>query len=570
MKTADSEESSLQRNVRRFGPLLAIVVVVAVVATLVLRTSSGSDSTATTGAAPAGPSGTQVGPIVDDGVRPISFSQAKANHLNVTFGAGCDQARGRIAIPSAFSPECFAQRAGNGGATAPGVTADTIKVVLYEPAPDPLIDQILAAIGFDDTPENTLATYQGYIDIYQHYFETYGRKIQLIQFSGTGGSSDEVAARADATKIASDIQPFAVFGGPFLTSAFTDELAAHKIIDFDLASAKATQFFVDHAPYAYNVLAAPDQTTSMVAEYLQKRLAGQPAKFAGDPALQTQTRKFGLLYLSIPGGDGDIVRKLFEQQLQKVGITLAVEVGSVDPTASAAQQIAKLKEAGVTSVMFMGDPLSPKNFTAEATRQNYFPEWIITGSTLTDSTTFARTYDPQQWSHAFGISQLFARGKPEVNWSYFLYSWYFGKPPPAVNGTQVIFPFPTTLFAGVMAAGPNLTPETFRDGLFNAPPLGGGLTVPQFSYGNRGYFPLPDYNGIDDAVEIWWDPKATGPDERGKDGTGMYQYVAGGKRYLPGQWPTGVPDVFDPANSVALYQTIPAADQPPAYPSPAH
>jgi hypothetical protein len=50
----------------------------------------------------------------------------------------------------------------------------------------------------------------------------------------------------------------------------------------------------------------------------------------------------------------------------------------------------------------------------------------------------------------------------------------------------------------------------------------------------------------------------------------MYQYVAGGKRYLPGQWPSGDPDVFDAANAVSLYQQIPAADQPPPYPSPAH
>jgi len=54
-----------------------------------------------------------------------------------------------------------------------------------------------------------------------------------------------------------------------------------------------------------------------------------------------------------------------------------------------------------------------------------------------DTAAFARTYDQQQWAHAFGISQLFARGKPEVNWSYYLYNWYFGKPPPAVNGTMM-------------------------------------------------------------------------------------------------------------------------------------
>ena len=249
-------------------------------------------------------------------MRPISFSEAKEKGLSVTFGPGCDKERGSVAIPSAFAPECYAQRPSNGGATSPGVTADKITIVRYQPAPDPIIDAILATIGANDPPDQVNATYQGYVDIYQHYFEMYGRKVEMKIFKGTGGSTDEVAARADAVNIADTIHPFAVFGGPLLTSAFADELSAHKIIQIDLASAKGTQFFVDHAPYNYNTLAAPDQTSQDVAEYLAKRLKGKPASFAGDPALKTQTRKFGLAYLSIPGGDGDILLAEFNKQLE--------------------------------------------------------------------------------------------------------------------------------------------------------------------------------------------------------------------------------------------------------------
>lgn len=565
-----NDETSLQRATRRFGPLAVIAVVILLVGALVLRTEPPATTTATGSGAGTAGSTVPGAKIVDDGKRTITFEQAKANNLSVTFGPGCDQERGRIAIPSAFAPPCVAQRAANGGATSPGVTADKVKVVLYQAAPDPLIDQILAAIGYNDSPEQVLATFQGYFEIYNTYYETYGRKVELIPFKGTGGAADEVAARADAARIADDVGPFAVIGGPLLTSTFGDELAARKILQIDLASSKGTQFFNDHSPYTWNVLAAPDQTSLVVAEYLSKRLKGRPAKNAGDPELQKQTRKFGLMFLAIPGGDGDILREKFRAQLQAVGVELAAEAGAVDPTATAAQQIAKMKQAGVTSVLFAGDPLSPKNFTAEASRQNYFPEWIITGSALTDSTTFARTYEPEQWKHAFGVSQLFARGRPSTNWSYFLYRWYFGQDPPAINGAQVIFPSPTVLFSGIMAAGPILTPENFRDGLFNAEPIGGGhLTIPQVSFGNHGFFPEGDYNALDDTVEIWWDPTATGPDERGQDGQGMYRYVDGGKRYLPGQWPEGEPQVFvNDGKAVALYEQVPEADRPPDYPSP--
>jgi len=544
-----------------------MVVTIAVVALLVARMPSAATTASTGAAAPGAATGE-----LDESLRPIGWSEAKAKNLKVTFGPGCDQnpdskQYGRIAIPSAFAPECFAQRPGNGGPSGIGVSGDTVKVVLYQGAPDPIVDQIFAAIGFNDSSEDILRTYQGYFDIYQRYFETYGRKVELVPFKGTGASSDDIAARADAATIAETLQPFAVLGGPLLAAGFGDELSKHKIIQIDLASSKSADYFVEHAPYNYNVLQAPDQLSQVVAEYLAKRLQGKPAKYAGDPELQRRERKFGLIFLSIPGSNADELQEKFNAHLTKAGVKIPVQVGSVDPTASAAQQIARLKEEGVTSVLFSGDPLSPKNFTAEATKQNYFPEWIITGTALTDSTAFARTYDPQQWRHAFGVSQLFARGKPEVNWSYYLYRWYHGQDPPARNAAQIVFPNPTVLMSGIMGAGPRLSAETFRDALFAAKPLGGGLTVPQASFG-KDYFPAPDYTVLDDTVEVWFDPDATGPDERGQEGTGMYRYVDGGKRYLPGQWPTGDPKVFDEQSSVAIYDKVPPEDTPVDYPRP--
>lgn len=561
----DPPETPMRKAARRYGPLASIVVVVAAIALIVARMPS--STTATSGAEPGAATAQ-----LDDALRPVGWSEAKAKNLPVTFGPGCDQDPnskqvGRIAIPSAFAPECFAQRAGNDGASGIGVTADKITVVVYQPAPDPLIDQIFAAIGFSDTPEDILETYKGYFEIYQKYFETYGRKVEVVPFKGTGAATDDIAARADAATIAETIKPFAVLGGPLLAAGFGDELSKHKIMQIDLASSKSTDYFVEHAPYNYNVLQAPDQLSQVVVEYMAKRLKGRPAKFAGDRALQTKERKFGLIFLSIPGANAEELQQKFKEQLAAAGVDVPVQVGSVDPTASAAQQIARLKEEGVTSVLFSGDPLSPKNFTTEATNQNYFPEWIITGTSLVDSTTFGRTYDQQQWKHAFGVSQLFARGKPEANWSYYLYRWYFGESPPASNAAQVVFPNPTVLMSGIMGAGPRLTAETFRDALFAAKPIGGGLTVPQASFGKQ-YFPKPDYTVLDDTVEIWYDPDATGPDERGKDGQGMYRYVDGGKRYLPGQWPTGDPEVFQKDNSVAIYEKVPPEDAPADYPSP--
>jgi len=126
------------------------------------------------------------------------------------------------------------------------------------------------------------------------------------------------------------------------------------------------------------------------------------------------------------------------------------------------------------------------------------------------------------------------------------------------------------MFSGIHLAGPELTPETFRDGLYRAPPVGGGPTDAQVSRGNHGVWPDEDRGGSDDATVIWWDPEATGEDETGNPGTGMYRYANGGERYTLGHFPDSPEDagLFDVESSVIVYDSLPESDVPPEYPSP--
>ena len=57
-----------------------------------------------------------------------------------------------------------------------------------------------------------------------------------------------------------------------------------------------------------------------------------------------------------------------------------------------------MKDAGVTTVIFSTDPLVPGNITEEATKQGYFPEWVVGPSVLVDTTIFGRTFDQEQWA----------------------------------------------------------------------------------------------------------------------------------------------------------------------------
>ncbi len=64
------------------------------------------------------------------------------------------------------------------------------------------------------------------------------------------------------------------------------------------------------------------------------------------------------------------------------------------------------------------------------------------------------------------------------------------------------------------------------------------------------------------------EPDRSGPDEIGRAGTGLYEYVDGGKRYLPSAWPKWTTKAFKTAGAITIYPRAPAGERPPVYPPP--
>ncbi|MEI8238611.1 MAG: hypothetical protein WCI22_04260, partial [Actinomycetota bacterium] len=512
---------------KRWGPIVAVVVVIAVGVGVLLATRGDSKSSTSPSTSPSsapsttvasGATTTAAGGVTTSAAPavvtfPMSFSQAKAVGLekSIDWGSRCDTTTGRVKVPDYFAPECFAPFKGdNGGATTPGVTGSEITVVNYQgQAGDPIIAYISDAVRVSDTNAQQFATLKELFRYYETYYETYGRKIKLINYEGTGIANDEVAARADAAAIAEKYKPFIVLGGPALTSAFGDELAARKIMCIGCTPAQPADFYTKRDPYVWGLDGSAIQKQTHVLEFIQKQLVGKNASHAGDTFKNTP-RKFGLLYLESSGASKDLA-DAFTAAMQKAGAPLAQTVAyKLDPSTiqqTASQVITKMKSAGVTTIIFAGDPVAPRDFTKEATGQEYFPEWVIAASTLVDVTAFGRTYDQQQWAHAFGVTQLAARTDPTKFGAYSLYKWFTGQVPPAPGTVGLLTPNPSLLFAVVQGVGPKLTPQTFRDGLFKAKPTTPGISQPYLTYGDKGYWGgVPDYQGVDDATAIWWNP----------------------------------------------------------------
>lgn len=567
--TAPQANRSRPSTLRRYGPIIVIVVVIAIIGAIVALTRGDDDHSASSENGATNPS--------DVAGLPLIYSQAEEDGRagDIDWGPSCNTDLGQVKIPSIYAPSCvepYDPADGNGGATGPGVTADTINVVFYmgDPELDPQLTAAVAATGADVDPDTAFETAQGFASIYEQVYELWGREINLVRYLGTGSGSDAIAAKADAKAII-DMDPFAVIGGPTQTSALRDELAAAGVMCLGGCAGVVSQGQSDDIgkgelfwPWG----PSPEQSALLTTAMVCSQFNGGKAIYGGDDVKDTE-RVYGIAHFDTPSGDQANTFAVLRDSLEDCGVEIATDVEfNLDTARSqeiARTTIAKLMDAGVTSVIYLGDPINPATMTTEATAQQWFPEWIIGPTVLVDVSVFARTFDQEQWSHAFGIGLPSTPVVQAAQSSFQLYEWGTGEEPP--NNTYTLISLNVGLvYQSVMLAGPNLTPETVRGGLYAEPVRGGGPTTPLASRGEHGLWPFLDNYGSDDATLLWWNPDATGEDHIGNEGVGQYEYVDNGRRYTLDGWPKEKLKLFDESSSISLFEKLPEIDQPPEYP----
>jgi hypothetical protein len=553
---ADSNSSGSSKALKRYGPIAAVAIVV--VGAIAIFGGGGDDGDDVD---------TEPDPAQAQEGLPLTYQEAEeaGTEGDIDWGEGCDTDRGYVAIPIRNAAPCVEPWTDddNGGATSKGVTADSIKVVVYQGEPDPLQQAIVGEAGADTDPADTAQAAVDYLEMLDDVYETYGRTLDIEVVEATGGPDDATAAQADARTII-DKDPFAVIGGPAQTPVYWQEIVAADILCVGTCSlAEGWDTVEDAAPYLWPTGLAPEQADAHLAELVGNQLVGKPAEYAGDEEMQSTERVFGWIQAETETGEYTARNDAFDQLLEDEygGEVVARSTYLFNPAAAAETAttvVTRMKDAGVTTIILSTDPLIPANITQEATKQGYFPEWVIGPSVLADTTIFGRSFDQQQWAHAFGLGLPTARADNSLSDAFFVYEWYYGEEAP-VNTVNVVLPGPERLMLGIHLAGADLTPQSFEQGLFRYPATGGGKTFTYSSWG-EDLWGRVDYNSSDDATAIWWDPDATGEDEAGNEGTGMMRYVDGGTRFLPGEWPTDPIPFFEEVGSVDIYEELPESD----------
>jgi len=371
------------------------------------------------------------------------------------------------------------------------------------------------------------------LPIYQN-FQFYGRQVvfYIVEPNSLSIQDEQAAAVAAAHS--------GLFGSPFQYSVSCEQWAIRKLVS--MCDELSDNYYAKHDPYLWGGYMGGTEITKFAAEYWCKKLVGKNAIFAGDPTFHTVRRKFGAVTYNDRGYGEDAAngQKMLKQQCGEDELLIYMTPGTDTAQGSAAFASAatRLKAAGVTTVVPGLDWISTAALTNAAANQGYFPEWYVCDCGALSRNQLAQLQNQAEWKGAFGLSGLeVERPNNETECYRAYHAVDASNDPNYVNCTYqwrelVLF------MSGIQGAGPHLTPQTFKKGMYSM-----GMRYydhPRWAIGGGygpGYYSYPH-----NVAEVWWD--ATARDPQNNNGVGAYRYTYDAKRFCLGQLNSDISQLF--------------------------
>ncbi|MCL4449350.1 MAG: hypothetical protein M1483_06535 [Actinobacteria bacterium] len=418
---------------------------------------------------------------------------------------------------SHYAPICEpAWHGNNGGATSPGVTAKTITID-YRQIASTALQAFYAFLPASviGTNSKVIQAMNVYIKLFNKDYELYGRHVVLKTFIPKGNFVQELdgAGTAQAQQdalTAKNLGSFADISTIGDTPIYQKYLSLQGIISYSLYGGTRS-VFQQYSPYEYSVNKMCGSAMKADAAVIGKSLAGLPAIFAGDPAYHTKTRVFGLMYPNLP--EWQNCMNTFESQLKAYGTTPAI-VLPYSPNASTilgqtTSLMAQMKSAGVTTIVCPTcDFFTPILWSNGAETQNYYPEWYI--AVYQDA--YTQMIKQREWAHAFGLGAEYQPNTQQEAYKAFKIADPHGH---YMISDYYIYEELLLFFDTLQAAGPDLTPATFKAGFANSESL--PPSIPGGSYGGWAFGP-GHFSPFSNFRIVWWDRSKTSPED-GKPGT---------------------------------------------------
>lgn len=392
-------------------------------------------------------------------------------------GVNCDKGVAQVAW-TVYSPECIpAYNGNNGGATSPGVTADTITAV-FRRTNSAEEKAAFAAVGnaAPGTDDQYLSDFRTYIDYFNKNYELYGRHVVVQDYNGVGDNLQEdqgqnlQGAQQDASTAKNMGAFMDVSSSPTLASTqpYEEYLADEKVIAIG-AVGLPKSWFHDHAPYEYTI--APDGTQAVGAAVHAacQRQVNQNAVYAGDATYHAMKRSLGLItpdnaeYKELGKEFTDGLKAECKASVDFTG-TYSINLATMGQDSVSLASQMHSHNPPITSVACICDPVFEIFMGQSADGQKYYPEWYPTP-----------WLDPQgreppasEWGHAIAGQWIYFPPKAQ-NEAYKVFK--LAKPNEEPQEQYYTEAYWTTLyiFSLLQQAGPNVTPVTFQHAAFTLP-----------------------------------------------------------------------------------------------------
>jgi hypothetical protein len=510
----------------------------------------GTGAAGSTGAAAAGTAGAAGGAGAAAGRASTAAAKTAAVAGPATGKTGSCPGQTEQVSGDPYSPPCIAFSGSNGGPTAAGVTPTAINVSYRITSDSESFQQTLASLGGADITDTTAdieRTVQALATYFDNHFQFYGRKLNIEFFNGQGSITNELLgsgqqqADADAVTSAQQLHAFAELNG--VTEPYDVALAQQKVISFGAPYLSAS-FMGQYAPYMWSLDTESNDVVEATSELYLKSLAGGKAQWAGG-SLQNQPRKVAIIAPSDPWYQSAAQSAVQEAQAAGYPIAdnISYQLNLSTLSSQASNVVSQLQNDGITTVVCGCDPVFPVYLTSRAAEQGYTPEWVVAGVALTDQDIVGQLFDQSEWSHAFGVSFSGATVPKDDTFGYAAYKSIDPGSEPA-NAVDLIYAQMYEMAIGIQMAGPNLTAQSFENGMRAYPGSQAGAS--NALYGTWD-FPSGHYTPQMDWSFIYWDPTKTSPYD---DKVGAYVYsttrtkigsYGGGPLPLPSSFPITPP-----------------------------
>jgi len=439
-------------------------------------TTLAGDSNTPVASVPSGAAGSSVTGRSSSGGKVTFTAPAAAGTAGVTRG-GVQCNNGVLQVPwSVYAPECIpAYKGNNGGATSWGVSGDTITLAFRRTnSAEEKAAFAAAGSAAPGSDDQYLADARAYVDLFNKTYELYGRKVVIKDYMGQGDNLQEdqgqnlQGAQADAATVHDTVKAFMdVSQSPTLASTqpYEEDLAHEKVIAIGgLGLPKS--WFKEFSPWEFSPIVDGTTAATATVNLLCNRAANMNAIWAGDVQFQNTKRVFGLIapnnprYQEVAKQISDGLKACGSELRPENNVTYAIDVSRfADESASI---MAKMKVNGVSSILCFCDPIVTIFLSNNADGQQYHPEWFTTywGDPI------GRENSQTQWNHAItGAGTYPAKAQSEAYKAFKLAT--NASTEPQEQYYPVAYYLLNYVFGALQRAGPNLTPQTFAQGVFS-------------------------------------------------------------------------------------------------------